>query len=166
MNFFDETFLVFISLVIFLTALMYMRIPSKILSFLDAHADKVRDEILEARRLREESENILVQYKEKYSKVEKEVSEIILAAKQKAKIIEYDNHRHVQKIFFVHRVDLEKKINHMELEAKRSFYIKVADYSLESIREIISKNMNDSFNNQIFEDRISDIQLRHKNFFQ
>ncbi|MEG8098872.1 F0F1 ATP synthase subunit B family protein [Candidatus Liberibacter brunswickensis] len=160
--YFDETFLVFTSLLIFLVILLYLRVPSIVLSFLDAHADKIRDEILGARSLREESENILVQYREKFRAAEKEVSDIILSAQNKAETIEEDNNRYIEKVLSLSLINFEKKIKRMELEAKISYYTKVTDLSIEVIREIISKNVNvnNSINDRIFDDLIINIKSR------
>ncbi|XCD69835.1 F0F1 ATP synthase subunit B [Candidatus Liberibacter asiaticus] len=159
---FDETFLVFMSLIIFLVIVVYLRIPSILLSFLDAHADKIRDDIFEARRLREKSENILMQYKEKHSKVEEETREIILAAKHRAKILAEEVCQNIEQISALYLKDLEQKIHYMKLEAKRLLYAKIADFSVEIVREIISQKMNDDVNSSIFEKTISSIQSCHQ----
>ncbi|WP_245280393.1 F0F1 ATP synthase subunit B [Candidatus Liberibacter solanacearum] len=120
---FDETFLVFTSLVVFILLLIYLRVPAKVLYFLDARADNIRDELFEARRLREEAENVLVQYKEKYSKIGTDVREIIVVAEQKAKLIKDDNRKNIEKLSDLHLENVKRTIHCMELEAKRLFYI-------------------------------------------
>ncbi|RPD37229.1 F0F1 ATP synthase subunit B [Candidatus Liberibacter solanacearum] len=159
---FDETFLVFTSLVVFILLLIYLRVPATVLYFLDAHADNIRDELFEARRLREEAENVLVQYKEKYSKIETDVREIIVVAEQKAKLIKDDNRKNIEKLSDLHLENVKRTIHCMELEAKRLFYIKLADCSIEYAKEIISQKIDDDISFHIFQDAIRDIE-QYKN---
>ncbi|ADR52436.1 F0F1 ATP synthase subunit B [Candidatus Liberibacter solanacearum CLso-ZC1] len=159
---FDETFLVFTSLVAFILLLIYLRVPAKVLYFLDARADRIRDELFEARRLREEAENVLVQYKEKYSKIGTDVREIIVVAEQKAKLIKDDNCKNIEKLSDLHLENVKRTIHCMELEAKRLFYIKLAYFSIEYAKEIISQKIDDDISCHIFQDAIREIE-QYKN---
>jgi len=58
----DPTLYVIIALVLFFLMLMYFGIHKKIASSLDARADKIRAELDEARRLREEAQALLASY--------------------------------------------------------------------------------------------------------
>ncbi|MBL0849151.1 MAG: F0F1 ATP synthase subunit B [Candidatus Liberibacter ctenarytainae] len=160
---FDETFLVFIALVIFIAILLFFRIPSLLRSFLDARADGIRNELFEARRAREEAENLLEQYKEKYSKVENEVRQIIIDAENKVSLLEEENRKRIAEAFDLRHADLEKKINLMELEYMRSFYIKLADFSIEFSQKIISEKMSDDVVSRIFQEEINNLKSRHIN---
>ncbi len=59
------TLWVFLGLLVFVGILVYMKVPGMLMAALDKRADKIRDELEEARRLREEAEALLANYKEK-----------------------------------------------------------------------------------------------------
>ena len=58
----DATFWATVALVIFLGVIVYFKVPGVIGKSLDARADKIRAELEEARRLREEAQQLLAEY--------------------------------------------------------------------------------------------------------
>ncbi len=62
----------------------YRRIPAFVTAALDARATAIAKELDEAKRLREEAEQILAEYKRKAASVEKEAETIIAEAKAEA----------------------------------------------------------------------------------
>lgn len=63
---------------------LYRRIPAFIASALDARAASIAKELDEARKLRDEAEALLAQYKKKAKDVEKEAEAILTEAKAEA----------------------------------------------------------------------------------
>ncbi len=57
---------------------------------LDARADKIKSDLDEARRLREEAQELLADYQRKRKEAEKEAGEILTAAKREAAALEKD----------------------------------------------------------------------------
>ncbi|MBY7649851.1 MAG: F0F1 ATP synthase subunit B [Candidatus Liberibacter europaeus] len=154
----DETFLVFISLIIFVITLICLRVPTILFSFLDCRADGIRDDLLMARNSLEEAKITLIKHKERYSQIEQEVLEIISSAENKVKIIDEESQIKIKNIFDLRLADLERRIHRMELEAKHSFYAKLTDCSMDLSKRIIAEKMSDSLNSQIFQKGISDIK--------
>jgi F-type H+-transporting ATPase subunit b len=63
---------------------LYQRVPAFVGAALDARAAAIAKELDEARRLREEAEGLLAQYKKKAQAVEKEAEAILTEAKAEA----------------------------------------------------------------------------------
>ena len=61
----DATFWALIALILFLALIAYMKVPGMIAKSLDGRADKIRNELDEARRLREEAQQLLAEYQRK-----------------------------------------------------------------------------------------------------
>ena len=51
---FDATFFAFVGLVLFLALVVYLKVPGMMAKSLDARADKIRDELAEAKQKTEE----------------------------------------------------------------------------------------------------------------
>jgi F-type H+-transporting ATPase subunit b len=64
------TFWVFAALVVFLGALVYLKVPGMAVAALDKRAEKIKAELEEARRLREEAEALLREYQRKRGEAE------------------------------------------------------------------------------------------------
>jgi vacuolar-type H+-ATPase subunit H len=83
----DATFWALVALIIFLGIVVYMKVPGMIAKSLDDRADKISNELEEARKLREEAQALLAEYQKKRKEAEKEAAEIVEAAKREAETI-------------------------------------------------------------------------------
>ena len=81
---YEAEFWVAVSFFMFIGVLVYLGIHKKVVSALDARALRISKELEEARRLREEAEKLLADYRRKLGDVVTEVDDIIaLAARQR-----------------------------------------------------------------------------------
>ena len=70
MSFFGNSDLVVtLTTLLFIALLVYLGVPKKIGGLLDARADKIKAELEEARRLREEAQTLLASYEKKQKEV-------------------------------------------------------------------------------------------------
>ncbi|TIV95825.1 MAG: ATP F0F1 synthase subunit B, partial [Mesorhizobium sp.] len=82
-----------IALIIFLGAIIYLKVPGMLAKSLDARAAKISSELEEARRLREEAQQLLGQYQQKRKEAEKEAADIVAAAKREAELLASEAHK-------------------------------------------------------------------------
>ena len=71
----------------FIGILVYMKVPGMLVKALDSRADKIRDELDEARKLRDEAEALLAEYKEKTGNAEAEAEAIVTQARREAEAL-------------------------------------------------------------------------------
>ena len=83
----DATFWAFIALLIFIGVLVWLKVPGQIGAALDRRSDKIRGELDEARRLREEAQELLAEYQRKRKEAEAEAEAIIASAKHEAEVL-------------------------------------------------------------------------------
>jgi F-type H+-transporting ATPase subunit b len=76
---FDATFFAFVGFVIFLAIVVYMKVPGMMAKSLDDRADQIRNELAEAKRLREEAQHLLAEYQRKRKEAEAEAAHIVAA---------------------------------------------------------------------------------------
>ena len=85
MSFFGNSDLVVtLTTLLFIALLVYLGVPKKIGGLLDARADKIKAELEEARRLREEAQTLLASYEKKQKEVEGQAEQIVANAKAEA----------------------------------------------------------------------------------
>lgn len=85
MSFFGNSDLVVaLTTILFIALLVYLGVPKKIGGLLDARADKIKAELEEARRLREEAQTLLASYEKKQKEVEGLAEQIVANAKSEA----------------------------------------------------------------------------------
>ena len=75
----DATFWALVALIIFLAVVVYLKVPGMIGKSLDDRAEKIRNELEEARKLREEAQALLAEYQKKRKEAEKEAGDIVEA---------------------------------------------------------------------------------------
>lgn len=85
MSFFgDSNLVVTLTTVLFVLLLIYLGVPGKIAGLLDARAEKIKTELEEARRLREEAQTLLASYERKQKEVEAQAEQIVANARAEA----------------------------------------------------------------------------------
>ena len=84
---FDATFWVAISFVLFVGVLLYFKVPQKIFATLDESINKIKKDIEEAEKLKEEAKNILSDYEAKLDKSKIEIDLMIKNAQKESESI-------------------------------------------------------------------------------
>src|SRR6187399_1450920 len=89
----DATFWAMIALFIFIGVVIYMKVPGMIAKALDERAAKIRNDLDEASRLRDEAQQPLVEFQKKRKEAEKEAADMVAAAKRESDLIIEDAHK-------------------------------------------------------------------------
>ena len=133
---FDATFWVAVSFVLFVGVLLYFKVPQKIFTTLDESINKIKKDIEEAEKLKEEAKNILSDYEAKLDKSKVEIDLMIKNAQKESdsNIIKTNDQFH--KIFENRKKMAEEKIKQMKLQATKdikNYSVEVAIIALEKI---------------------------------
>ena len=133
---FDATFWVAVSFVLFVGVLFYFKVPQKIFTTLDESINKIKKDIEEAEKLKEEAKNILSEYEAKLDKSKVEIDLMIKNAQKESEtnIIKINDQFH--KIFENRKKMAEDKIKQMKLQATKdikNYSVEVAIIALEKI---------------------------------
>ena len=134
---YESEFWVAVSFFIFIGVLLYLGVHKKVASALDARALRISKELEEARRLREEAEKLLADYRRKLGDVVTEVDDIIALATKQAEILAAET-RQSLKEHVERRIRLaEEKIARAETEAVRELRNDVVDVAIAAAQNLI-----------------------------
>ena len=133
---FDATFWVAVSFFLFVGVLLYFKVPQKIFTTLDESINKIKKDIEEAEKLKEEAKNILSDYEAKLDKSKVEIDLMIKNAQKESEsnIIKINDQFHI--IFENRKKMAEEKIKQMKLQATKdikNYSVEVAIIALEKI---------------------------------
>jgi len=133
---FDATFWVAVSFFLFVGVLVYFKVPQKIFTTLDESINKIKKDVEEAEKLKEEAKNILSDYEAKLDKSKVEIDLMIKNAQKESEsnIIKINDQFH--KIFENRKKMAEEKIKQMKLQATKdikNYSVEVAIIALEKI---------------------------------
>lgn len=142
MNFISTPeFWVAVSFFGFLALLVYFKIPGMVAELLDKRADDIRNELDEARRLREEAQAILADYERKQRDAEKEVEDIINLARQEAEAFASETREKLQESLERRTRLAEEKIDRAEEQAIGEVRTAAIDVAIGAAEQIIEKKM-------------------------
>lgn len=136
-----DTFWAFVGLVLFLALLGYFKIPSIVIRSLDARTKRIKDELEEALRLREEAQEVLAEYQRKRAEAEKDAQEIIETAKHEVEAILIEARTKAEKYVQERNKLADQKISQAEAEAIRMVSSSAIDLAVSAARELIAKEL-------------------------
>ena len=132
----DATFWVGISFVLFVGVLFYFKVPQKIFTSLDESINKIKKDIEEAEKLKEEAKNILSDYEARLDKSKVEIDLMIKNAQKESETNIIRTNDQFHKIFENRKKMAEEKIKQMKLQATKdikNYSVEVAIIALEKI---------------------------------
>ena len=133
---FDATFWVAVSFVLFVGVLLYFKVPQKIFTSLDESINKIKKDIEEAEKLKEEAKNILSDYEARLDKSKVEIDLMIKNAQKESETNIIKTNDQFHKIFENRKKMAEEKIKQMKLQATKdikNYSVEVAIIALEKI---------------------------------
>jgi len=156
----DATFWSLVSLIVFLGLIAYLKVPGMIAKSLDDRADKIRNELDEARRLREEAQQLLAEYQRKRKDAEKEASELIAAAEHEASGLVAEAKKKTEEYVKRRTAMAEQKISLAEAEAVKEVRQSAVDIAVSAAEKLIAEKADEKVTGEMFESSIAELKER------
>jgi len=138
---YEPEFWVAVSFFLFVGLVLYLGVHKKIATALDARSAMIAKELDEARRLREEAEKVLADYKRKQSEVVTETKNIVDLAVREAEALATETRKSVKE-HFDRRIKLaEDKIARAEQDAVREVRSVAVDAAVAAAQSLIAQNL-------------------------
>lgn len=134
-------FWVLASFVIFLALLGYLGVHRKIFGALDGRSAKIRDDLAEAQRLREEAQAILAEAQRKQREAEQEAVQIIALAHEDAKVLAGETRKKLDDLLDRRRNIAEFKIKQAEEQAIKDVRIAAAELAISAATQVIANTV-------------------------
>ena len=141
MFFFTPDFWVAVSFVVFVGILVKMGVPSMITKALDDRAEGVRKELDQARRLREEAQDLLADYQRKQRAADEEAKAIIEQARREAEAMKAESARSLQEQIERRTRLAEEKIARAEAQAVSEVRAAAVDAAISAAERLITDKM-------------------------
>ncbi|WP_317992889.1 F0F1 ATP synthase subunit B [Bartonella gliris] len=154
-----DTFWAFVGLVLFLVLLVYFKVPEMAVRHLDARAKRIKDELDEALRLREEAQEILAEYQRKHAEAEKDAQEIIAAAKREVEAIVSEARTKAEEYVKNRNKLAEQKIAQAEADAVRMVSSSAIDLAFSAARMLIAKELDSNKANELIKESLVEESL-------
>jgi len=159
---FDATFWVAISFFIFVTVLIYFKIPQKVNELLKKLISDIQNEIDESEKLRSEAKNLLENAQSKLDEVNSETKNIIDSTKKDSERLVLEMNEKFHKSAEIKKKLVETKITQMKESALKEIKDNCAKIAIESAKKVISTSIDKSKLDLIFEKNLEEAKTELK----
>jgi len=147
-----------IGFILFILLLVYFKVPGQITKILDNRADKIRSELDEAKKLREEAQSMLADFQKKNKEAEKNAKALIDEAKKLAKNYEKEAKSKFDENMERRKKLLDEKLKRAEVEALNQIKNDITDIVFDAIDKSLSNNnINRKASDRIIDSGIKEI---------
>tara|TARA_B100001123_G_scaffold245160_1_gene274091 strand:- start:181 stop:678 length:498 start_codon:yes stop_codon:yes gene_type:complete len=159
----DATFWVAVSFLIFVGLLFYLKVPQKIGQSLDESIKKIKEEIDNAEKLKDEAKNILSEYESKVSKSKQEIKNLIQKAEKQAESNIIKTNEEFHNIVENRKKAAEEKIKQMKTQAIKDVKNSSVDIAIRSVEKIIKNSIDKKKLDKIYISSIDEAKKILKN---
>tara|TARA_B110000967_G_C18736084_1_gene485167 strand:+ start:378 stop:875 length:498 start_codon:yes stop_codon:yes gene_type:complete len=158
----DATFWVAISFIIFIGVLIYFKIPEKISDTLSENINKIRVEVDDAEKLKDESKNILSEYEKKISNAKTEVKIMLNAASDEAEkhILKSNEEFHNQ--MENRKKNTEDRIKQMKNQALKDIKDASVKIAINSVKSLLKNSLDKNKLDKLFTASVEETKLALK----
>lgn len=151
---------VLVSTILFIALLVYLKVPSLVGKMLDERAAKISRELDEAKRLRQEAEALLAEYRKKRSDAETEAKEIIAAAKVEAEAYAEESAKKLKDALARRKAQAEQKIAMAEAAAIKDVRAAAADLAMSAAAALLKDGTKGKTGEKLVADSIAAVKTR------
>ena len=156
----DAEFWVAVAFVIFVAGMGYLGVHKMVAKSLDERADRIKAELDEARKLKDEAAQLLAQYQRKRQEAEGEAQEIIAGAKAEAERLAIEAKAKIEE-FVARRTKMaETKIAQAEAQAAADVRAAAADAAVAAAEKILTLQTTGSLAAELISRGIEDVRKK------
>ncbi len=151
-------FWVAVAFVILIGIFIYVGVPGVVAKALDRRADRIKDELNEARRLKDEAAALVADYRARRAAAEREAQDIVAAAKSEAERIAADAKARLEDFVARRTKSAEGKIAQAEAQALADVRAAAAEAAIAAASQIMSRTVTGSIADDLLAKGIQDVR--------
>lgn len=156
----NTDFVVLISFLLFVGVLIYFKVPGMLGGLLDKRAETIRAELEEARKLREEAQELRASFERKKAEVKEQAERIVAKAKADAEAAAKQARAELEGTIARRLRAAEDQIGAAEAAAVRAVRDQAIAVSVSASAELISKNLTAEDAAKLIEQSIGTVDSR------
>lgn len=155
-----DTFWALVGLVIFGVIVVVVGAPKKIVALLDKRTDRIRDDLDEARKAREEAQALLAEYQRKRLDAERDADAIIEEARKEAKRLTEEANEKLRDMVERRTKSAENKIAQAEAQALGEVRARASDLAIAAAADLLTRKLDGSAGSTMIDRSIETVQQR------
>ncbi|MCF3643019.1 F0F1 ATP synthase subunit B [Rhizobium sp. TRM95111] len=157
---FDATFFAFVGLLLFVALIVYLKVPGMMAKSLDERAEKIGNELAEAKRLREEAQHLLAEYQRKRKDAEAEAASIVAAAEREAEALTADAKQKTEEYVARRTALSEQKIKQAETDAINAVRSAAVDLAISAAETVLAAKTDAATSKALFDNAVQEVKTR------
>lgn len=153
-------FWVAVAFVVLVGIFIYVGVPGVVTKALDHRADRIKAELDDARRLKEEAAALVADYKARYASAEREAQDIVTNAKADAERIAVEAKARMEDFVARRTKAAETKIAQAEAQALADVRAAAADAAVTAASQILTKSVSGSVADDLLAKGIQDVRAK------
>jgi len=149
-----------VAFVIFVAILAKYGVFSKLTGALDTRGDRIRAELEEARRLKEEAQKLVAEYKRRQREAEAEAEAIITMAKAEAERLATETKQKLEDLIVRRTKMAEQKIASAEQQAIADVRAAAADAAVKAAEVLLAANVVGETADRVLASAVSDVKAK------
>ena len=156
----DATFYAFVGLVLFFALIAYLKVPGMVGKALDARAEKIGNELTEAKRLREEAQGLVAEYQRKRKDAEAEAAGIVAAAQREAEMLTAEAKQKTEEYVARRTALSEQKIKQAEADAINAVRAAAVDLAISAAENVLACKTDAATSKSLFDKAVTEVKAR------
>nr|WP_281493635.1 ATP F0F1 synthase subunit B [Ancylobacter koreensis] len=156
----SDTFWVAVAFVIFMGLLAKAGAFSGILGQLDARGDRIRKELEEARRLKEEAQKLVAEFKRRQREAEEEAEAIVSTAKAEAERLAAEAKQKLEDLIVRRTKMAEQKIAQAEAQALAEVKAAAADAAVKASETLLAAHVVGETADRLLNEAVSEVKSK------
>lgn len=153
----DPTFWVAIAFVLFMAILVYVKVPGIVAKQLDGRAERIKTELDEAQKLREDAQAMFADYQRRQRDALATAEEIVKKAKEDAEIIRKESEAELQATLKRRQELAEAKIRQAEEKALAEVQNLAVDVAVTAAEKLLKDNIKAKEGGALIDQSIKDL---------
>lgn len=160
LSLYNTDIVILIAFVLFIGILVYFRVPGFITGYLDQRAEQIRADLDEARRLREEAQQVLASYERKLHEVKGQAERIVARAAEEAQDAATQAKRDIETQVTRRLAAAEEQIAAAEAAALRSVRNRAVAVAVAAAADVIARQMSREDTAALIDSGIAEVESR------
>jgi F-type H+-transporting ATPase subunit b len=157
---FEAEFWVAVATILFVLLLVYMGVHKRLAEMIDARRIRIQAELDEARRLKEEAQKLVAEYKRRQGEAEAEADALVANARAEAERYAAEAHTKLEE-FIARRTKMaETKILQAEAQALADVRAAAADAAVAAAGEVLSQTTKGKVAEDLITRGIADVKAK------
>jgi F-type H+-transporting ATPase subunit b len=149
---------VFLGFVVFVAILIYMKVPGKLIAGIDGRTAKIKSELDDARRLREEAETLLAEYQRRRNEAVAEAEAIVGQARREAEALSEEARARIAEFVTRRTKAVEQRIAQAETQAVAEVRSRAIDVATAAAARILAERAQGQAGDQLVDRSIAAVR--------